>query len=126
VSLPELIGASDVCLADTVAWPGGARPSCGQTAVSLAISMGVPVVSQSGGFEGFAVTRAASHQLGRIAVPICGILESVEMRNRLAAEGRAWSGRERGADGFGTTLEALWHEVSNIPWNREREPALIS
>ena len=111
LSLPELLGASDIALIDA---PSGV-PTCGPVAASLALSMAVPIVTFPGVLPGWPVLRAPSDALGRIAVPIVELLESPHLRADLAARARSWSDHARASNAFPETLAAIWREQLNIP-----------
>lgn len=118
-SLPELLGAADVCVVETS--PAAAThprlTPCGPVAASLALSMGVPIAAARGTFlteagSDWPAQPAISGAPGRIAVPIAAILEVASLRIGLASAARAWCDRARALDAFGTTLYDLWAEVA--------------
>jgi hypothetical protein len=116
LSLAEAIGASDVCVVDHVPDEHGiALPTCGPVGASLALAMGVPIVTFPGVLAGWPVLAARSASLGSVSGPIRELLENPRVRVEHAAGVRGWCDRARAAQGFERTLAAIWAEQLNVP-----------
>lgn len=128
MTLPQLVAASDVCVADGKGINPGSLspiaddgPSCGVTALSLAVSAGVPVVAFPGvarataSGETWPVLAGKVKSLTRAADPIARMIEDPALRLDLAAAMRGWNDRARARDGFRRVLREIWLEAANVP-----------
>ncbi len=118
LSLPELVAAADLCIAQST----DLAPSCGPTALSLAAAMGVPVAAHPSVLSGLGLIAppppallAANSDRNALALPIISLAESSPEAAQLAHAQRAWCDHARAADAFRSTLAAIWAEVTNLP-----------
>jgi hypothetical protein len=118
--LPELLAAADVALIERAA-PHGDSPTCGPVALSLALSMGVPIASAPRIFTSsptswgspWPVRVGSSAAVGRSAVPLADLLGTAALRVEIASQARAWCERARARNGFQSSLSRIWSEMGS-------------
>jgi hypothetical protein len=120
LSLPDFLAAADIALVERAhSSAQHPTPTCGPIAVSLALSMGIPVASTRHTFtsghsapgEPWPVLVSNAKGLGRTAVPLADLLANPALRTDLLKAAGAWCHRARVRNSFRQALNNIWQEL---------------